>query len=90
MFTPDRLPGATNALVSAILKANPNTIVINQSGTPVEMPWIDEAHTLLQVIAFYPPLMNSKMTESEFYGGVRRSTEAMSWEMALQMCCLGK
>ncbi|KAL1708539.1 glycoside hydrolase family 3 protein, partial [Schizophyllum commune] len=46
-----KLPGLTNRLVSEVLKANPNTVVVNQSGTPVEMPWVDEAHTLLQ--AFY-------------------------------------
>ncbi|TRM68227.1 glycoside hydrolase family 3 protein [Schizophyllum amplum] len=45
------LPGLTNRLVSEVLQANPNTVVVNQSGTPVEMPWVDEAHTLLQ--AFY-------------------------------------
>lgn len=46
-----KLPGLSDSLISDILKANPNTIVVNQSGTPVEMPWISEAHTLLQ--AFY-------------------------------------
>jgi beta-glucosidase len=46
-----RLPGATNDLVSAVLAANPNTIIINQSGTPVEMPWVESAKTLVQ--AFY-------------------------------------
>lgn len=45
------LPGATNALVSAMLSAHPNTIIVNQSGTPVAMPWIDDAKTLVQ--AFY-------------------------------------
>ena len=43
------LPGLTNRLVSEVLAANPNTVVVNQSGTPVEMPWINDAHTLLQV-----------------------------------------
>ncbi|KAF7355581.1 Beta-glucosidase [Mycena sanguinolenta] len=38
-------------LVSAVLSANPNTVVVNQSGTPVAMPWIQEASTVLQ--AFY-------------------------------------
>ncbi|CAI6078387.1 unnamed protein product [Clonostachys chloroleuca] len=33
----------TNALVSKVLAANPNTAVIVQSGTPVGMPWIDNA-----------------------------------------------
>ena len=46
-----RLPGYTDTLVSEVLKANPNTIVVNQSGTPVSMPWIDAAHTIVQVSA---------------------------------------
>jgi beta-glucosidase len=33
----------TNALVSRVLAANPNTAVVVQSGTPVVMPWIDDA-----------------------------------------------
>ncbi|CDZ97665.1 glycoside hydrolase family 3 protein [Phaffia rhodozyma] len=45
------LPGATNDLVRSVLDANPNVIIVNQSGTPVEMPWIDDASTVLQ--AFY-------------------------------------
>ncbi|KAF8897793.1 glycoside hydrolase family 3 protein [Infundibulicybe gibba] len=46
-----QLPGLTNRLVSEVLRANPNTVVVNQSGAPVSMPWIDEAGTVLQ--AFY-------------------------------------
>ncbi|KAK0461743.1 glycoside hydrolase family 3 protein [Desarmillaria tabescens] len=46
-----KLPGLTNDLVSKVLQANPRTVVVNQSGTPVEMPWIDDADTVLQ--AFY-------------------------------------
>lgn len=42
------LPGHTNALISAVSKANPNTVVVNQSGTPVSMPWISEVPSLLQ------------------------------------------
>ncbi|KAF9448233.1 glycoside hydrolase family 3 protein [Macrolepiota fuliginosa MF-IS2] len=42
------LPGLTDTLVSEIFKANPNTIVVNQTGTPVTMPWISEASTLVQ------------------------------------------
>ena len=53
---PARLPGLTNELVTSIVKANPNTVVVNQSGTPVEFPWIDSADTVLQVrsqVLFY-------------------------------------
>ncbi|KAI0057569.1 glycoside hydrolase family 3 protein [Artomyces pyxidatus] len=43
------LPGYMDTLVSAVLHANPRTVVVNQSGSPVEMPWIDEAETAVQV-----------------------------------------
>ncbi|GAA5896930.1 hypothetical protein JCM6882_007310 [Rhodosporidiobolus microsporus] len=43
-----KLPGETDALVEAVLAANPNTIVVNQSGTPVEFPWLKDASTLVQ------------------------------------------
>ncbi|KAK6360605.1 hypothetical protein TWF730_006742 [Orbilia blumenaviensis] len=42
------LPGEQNKLISEILKTNPNTIIVNQSGSPITMPWIDEASTVLQ------------------------------------------
>ncbi|KAL8293753.1 hypothetical protein RQP46_000454 [Phenoliferia psychrophenolica] len=41
------LPGETDALVAAVLAVNPNTIVVTQSGTPVAMPWIKEASTVV-------------------------------------------
>lgn len=43
-----KLPGASDELVEAVLAANPNTIVVNQSGTPVDFPWLDKASTLVQ------------------------------------------
>lgn len=43
------LPGRTDQLVSAVLEANPNTVVVNQSGSPVEMPWISKASTVVQM-----------------------------------------
>ncbi|EGO27630.1 glycoside hydrolase family 3 protein [Serpula lacrymans var. lacrymans S7.9] len=45
------LPGLMNRLVSEVLRVNPKTVVVNQSGTPVSMPWVNEAPTLVQ--AFY-------------------------------------
>ncbi|KAG9218808.1 hypothetical protein CCMSSC00406_0001078 [Pleurotus cornucopiae] len=45
------LPRLTNNLVAAVLKANPNTVIVNQTGAPVAMPWADSASTILQ--AFY-------------------------------------
>lgn len=40
--------GNQDRLVSAIAEANPNTIVVNQSGTPVTMPWVNEVPAILQ------------------------------------------
>ncbi|KAJ5650218.1 Beta-glucosidase [Penicillium longicatenatum] len=41
------LPPNTDELISRVLQANPNTVVVIQSGTPVEMPWINEAKAVL-------------------------------------------
>ncbi|QQR36893.1 glycoside hydrolase family 3 C-terminal domain-containing protein [Devosia oryziradicis] len=46
------LPGRQNELVAAIANANPNTIVVLQTGGPVEMPWIGSVAALIQ--AWYP------------------------------------
>jgi beta-glucosidase len=46
------LPGRQDQLISAVLAANPHTIVVLQTGGPIEMPWIDQAPAVLQ--AWYP------------------------------------
>ncbi|HWV20174.1 MAG TPA: glycoside hydrolase family 3 C-terminal domain-containing protein [Devosia sp.] len=46
------LPGRQNELVAAVAEANPNTVVVLQTGGPVEMPWIDSVRAVLQ--AWYP------------------------------------
>ncbi|MCJ1477572.1 hypothetical protein MMC13_006245 [Lambiella insularis] len=40
--------GNQDELIRAIVKANPRTIVVNQSGTPVTMPWAAEVPAILQ------------------------------------------
>jgi beta-glucosidase len=40
--------GSQDRLVAAVLKANPRTIVINQSGSPVTMPWADSVPAIIQ------------------------------------------
>ncbi|KAM0752485.1 glycoside hydrolase family 3 protein [Meredithblackwellia eburnea MCA 4105] len=42
-----KIPGLSDELVEAVLSANKNTVVVTQSGTPVAMPWIDSASTVL-------------------------------------------
>ena len=40
--------GSQDRLIEAVLAANPRTVVVNQSGTPVSMPWISRAPAVLQ------------------------------------------
>ncbi|KAF1932188.1 glycoside hydrolase family 3 protein [Didymella exigua CBS 183.55] len=40
--------GSQDALIEAVLAANPRTIVVNQSGTPISMPWVHRAPAILQ------------------------------------------
>lgn len=42
------LPGGSDELINAVIAANPNTVVIIQSGTPVTMPWHKTAPALVQ------------------------------------------
>jgi beta-glucosidase len=43
------LPGDQDALVAAVLAANPNTIVVVNAGSPVTMPWVDRVPATLQM-----------------------------------------
>jgi beta-glucosidase len=46
------LPGRQNELVEAVAAANPRTIVVLQTGGPVEMPWAGKVAAILE--AWYP------------------------------------
>lgn len=43
------LPGAQDDLARAVLAANPNTVIVLNTGSPFAMPWIDEAKAVLQM-----------------------------------------
>lgn len=40
--------GSQDRLIEAVVAANPNTVVVNQSGSPVTMPWADRVPAILQ------------------------------------------
>ncbi|HUZ12146.1 MAG TPA: glycoside hydrolase family 3 C-terminal domain-containing protein [Caulobacteraceae bacterium] len=42
------LPGDQNALVEAVLAANPRTVVVLTNGAPYVLPWIDHAPAVLE------------------------------------------
>ena len=46
------LVGNQNELIRRVVAANPNTVVVLQTGGPVTMPWLDEVPAVLQ--AWYP------------------------------------
>lgn len=46
------LPGEQDALIAAVTAANPNTVVVLNAGSPVGMPWLEQAGAVLQ--AWYP------------------------------------
>ena len=46
------LPGDQDALVAAVAKANPRTVVVLETGGPVLMPWLDQVGAVLE--AWYP------------------------------------
>ncbi|MET8135828.1 glycoside hydrolase family 3 C-terminal domain-containing protein [Streptomyces sp. NPDC005251] len=46
------LPGHQDELVHAVAAANPNTVVVVNSGSPVELPWRDEVAAVL--LSWFP------------------------------------
>lgn len=47
-----KLTGEQDKLISALAAANPNTVVVLNCGSPVEMPWVDEVKAIM--LAYYP------------------------------------
>ncbi|WP_069769048.1 beta-glucosidase [Streptomyces sp. LUP30] len=47
-----RLPGRQDDLVRAVAAANPNTVVVVNAGSPVEMPWREEVAAVL--LSWFP------------------------------------
>lgn len=41
------LPSGQDQLISSVIDANPNTVVVLQTGNPVEMPWKDRARAII-------------------------------------------
>lgn len=42
------LPGAQTELIRRVVAANPNTVVVLNTGSPVTMPWVDEVPAVVQ------------------------------------------
>ena len=55
-----------NAMISAVAKANPNTIVVLNTGGPVTMPWISQVSGVLE--AWYPGQQDGAAIASILFG----------------------
>lgn len=47
-----RLPGRQEELIEKVAAVNPRTVVVLQTGGPIEMPWLDKVSAVIQ--AWYP------------------------------------
>ena len=65
------LPDGQDALIEAVAAANPNTIVVLQTGGPVLMPWQDKVKAI--VAAWYPGARGGEAIADVLFGKVNPS-----------------
>ncbi|HTE39687.1 MAG TPA: beta-glucosidase [Steroidobacteraceae bacterium] len=65
------LPAGQDALIAAVVAANPNTIVVLETGNPVVMPWLDATSAVLQ--AWYPGAKGGDSIADILFGDVNPS-----------------
>lgn len=65
------LDGNGDALVSAVAAANPNTVVVLQTGGPVVMPWLDSVKGVLET--WYPGEQMGPATAALLFGDTNPS-----------------
>jgi beta-glucosidase len=65
------LPGYQDALISAVAAANPNTIVVLNTGDPVLMPWVDQVRAVLEM--WYPGELGGPATADVLLGNANPS-----------------
>ncbi|MEG3788535.1 glycoside hydrolase family 3 C-terminal domain-containing protein [Lysobacter sp. CCNWLW3] len=69
---------AQDALIAAVARANPRTVVVLESNGPVRMPWLDATAAVLQ--AWYPGGRGGEGLAGLLYGDVNPSGHLpMSW-----------
>lgn len=65
------LPEFQDELISAVARANPNTVVVLQTGGPVTMPWKDEVKAIVE--AWYPGARGGEAIAEVLFGMVNPS-----------------
>jgi beta-glucosidase len=67
------LPNNQDALVEAVAAANPNTIVVLETGGPVSMPWIDRVKGVVEM--WYPGIGGAQALANILFGEVNPSAK---------------
>ena len=65
------LPAAQNDLIAKVAAANPNTVVVLNTGSPITMPWLDDVAAVLQ--AWYPGQECGNAVADVLFGDVNPS-----------------
>ncbi|HEY0496390.1 MAG TPA: glycoside hydrolase family 3 C-terminal domain-containing protein [Kutzneria sp.] len=65
------LPGVQNSLISQVAAANPNTVVVLNTGSAVTMPWVDSVAGILE--AWYPGQEDGNAIASVLFGDTNPS-----------------
>ncbi|WP_329203136.1 MULTISPECIES: beta-glucosidase family protein [unclassified Streptomyces] len=65
------LPDGQDALISAVAKANPNTVVVLNTGSSVLMPWLSSTAAVLDM--WYPGQEGARATAALLYGDANPS-----------------
>lgn len=65
------LPSGQDGLVAAVAAANPNTIVVLETGGPVLMPWLDQVGAVVE--AWYPGVKGGEAIADVLFGDANPS-----------------
>lgn len=65
------LPNKQDALIAAVAKANPRTVVVLVTGNPVSMPWVDQVAGVVE--AWYPGIGGAQAIGNLLFGTVNFS-----------------
>lgn len=65
------LPNGQDALIEAVAAVNPRTIVVLETGGPVQMPWLDKVGAVLA--AWYPGARGGEAIANVLFGDVNPS-----------------
>jgi beta-glucosidase len=66
-----KLPSEQDALIERVVKANSHTVVVLISGSPVEMPWVDQVPAIIE--SWYPGMEGGNAIAGILFGDVNPS-----------------